>query len=112
MILYGIPTCDTCRKALKALAAAGHSVRLHDVRATPLSAAERAEFLAAFEGRLINRNSTTWRGLTAGERDAAPDALLAAHPALMKRPVIRGRTLTLGWDKAAQAAHLAPCRAG
>jgi hypothetical protein len=29
--------------------------------------------------------------------------LLAAHPTLMKRPVIRGTALTLGWDKAAQA---------
>ncbi len=32
--------------------------------------------------------------------------LLKAHPTLMKRPVIRGTTLTIGWDKAAQTAQL------
>ena len=32
MILYGIPTCDTCKKALKALEAAGHAVQFRDIR--------------------------------------------------------------------------------
>ena len=105
MILYGIPTCDTCRKAQKALMAAGHEVSFRDVRAEPLTDAERAEFLAAFGERLINRASTTWRGLDAAERAQNPEVLLAAHPTLMKRPVIRGAALTLGWDKLAQAAQ-------
>lgn len=105
MILYGIPTCDTCRKAKKALEAAGHTVRLHDVRATPLSDAELGEFIAAFGDRLVNRASTTWRALSDDERAAPAAELLSRHPTLMKRPVIRGATLTLGWDKAAQAAH-------
>jgi arsenate reductase-like glutaredoxin family protein len=39
MILYGIPTCDTCRKARAALEAAGHAVQVRDVRAEPLSPA-------------------------------------------------------------------------
>lgn len=105
MILYGIPTCDTCRKAKKALEAAGHTVRLHDVRSEPLSDAEIAEFIETFGDRLVNRASTTWRALSEGDRDAPAADLLARHPALMKRPVIRGATLTIGWDKAAQAAH-------
>ncbi len=45
MILYGIPTCDTCKAALKALAAAGHPVSFRDIRAQPLTEAERAEFI-------------------------------------------------------------------
>jgi arsenate reductase-like glutaredoxin family protein len=105
MILYGIPTCDTCRKAQKALIAAGHDVSFRDVRAEPLTAEERSEFLAAFGERLINRASTTWRGLDEAARAQSPEVLLAAHPTLMKRPVIRGTALTLGWDKAAQAAQ-------
>ena len=63
MILYGIPTCDTCRKAQKALVAAGHEITFRDVRAAPLTAAERAEFLSAFGDSLLNRASTTWRAL-------------------------------------------------
>ncbi|MBD3787735.1 MAG: arsenate reductase [Sphingomonadales bacterium] len=106
MIVYGIKTCDTVKKAIKALEAAGHPVSFRDIRAEPLTAAEIAEFSKAFGEKLINRASTTWRGLSEDERAAAPEALIAAHPALMKRPVIRGAVLTIGWDKAAQAAHL------
>lgn len=103
-ILYGLATCDTCRKAVRALRAAGRPVTLRDVRAEPLDPAERAAFLAAFGDRLVNRASATWRGLDEAARRAAPDALLAAHPALMKRPVVkRGGNLWLGWDKSVQA---------
>lgn len=105
MIVYGIKTCDTVKKAVKALEAAGHVVRLRDVRAEPLSPDEIAEFTDAFGERLINRASTTWRGLDEAARARPMADLLAAHPTLMKRPVIRGKVLTLGWDKAAQAAQ-------
>ncbi len=107
MILYGLKTCDTCRKAAKALVAAGHAVTFRDVRAEPLSAAEIATFLAAFGDRLVNRSSTTWRGLDEAERARPAAELLAAHPALMKRPVlVEGEKITLGWDKAAQGLWL------
>lgn len=107
MILYGISTCDTCRKARKALEAAGHAVTFRDVRTDPLDAAEIARFLAAFGDRLVNRSSTTWRGLSDAERSAAPATLIAAHPALMKRPVLEdGPRLTLGWDAVTQASWL------
>lgn len=106
MILYGLKTCDTCRKAMAALRAAGKTVTLRDIREAPLSDAERAEFLAAFGERLANRSSTTWRGLTEAERALPLADCLARHPALMRRPVIRARdgTLHLGWDAAVQAA--------
>jgi len=105
--LYGLKTCDTCRKAAKALEMAGKEVEFVDIRANRLDPRSRARFLAAFGEALVNKRSTTWRGLSEAERAADPDTLLATHPALMKRPVIEaGQTLTLGWDKAAQAAHL------
>lgn len=106
MIVYGIKSCDTVKKALSALAAAGHAPVLRDIRAEPLSAAEIAEFEAAFGAALVNRASTTWRGLDEAARALPLADLLAAHPTVMKRPVIRGATLTLGWTAAAQAAHL------
>jgi arsenate reductase-like glutaredoxin family protein len=92
--ILGLRTCDTCRKALKALPGA----ILRDVRADPLSAAEIAELLAAFPESLVNKASTTWRGLSETERQQNPADLLAAHPSLMKRPVIRsGESVYLGW---------------
>ncbi len=106
MILYGISTCDTCKKVLKALAAAGHDVSFRDVRATPLSEAEIAEFVTDFGPAIINRQSTTWRGLSAFLRENEPEAQLAAQPTLMKRPVIRGPGgLTLGWSDEIAALH-------
>lgn len=100
MILYGIPTCDTCRKARKALEQAGHAVTFRDVRATPLSDTEIDGFLAIFGDRLVNRASTTWRGLSETERAMTPAALVSTYPALMKRPVLSdGDKVTIGWDR-------------
>ena len=107
MKLYGLKTCDTCRKALKALAQAGKPATFVDVRADGLSDAELDAFLAAFGTDLINTRSTTWRGLDADARARAPRDLLRAHPALMKRPVIvAGADRYLGWGKDVQAALL------
>ena len=106
-ILYGIKSCDTCRMAFKALKDAGQAVVFRDIRAEPLDEVTRAQFLDAFGMALVNTRSTTWRGLSDDERAAPPDSLLAAHPTLMKRPVIEGRGgLTLGWTKAVQEAQL------
>ncbi len=107
MIVYGISTCDTVRKARKALEAAGRDVEFRDVRAEPLTGGEIAEFEAAFGDKIVNRASTTWRNLSEGEREKPVADLLSEHPALMKRPVIReGDKLTLGWAKATQAEWL------
>jgi len=105
--LYGIPTCDTCKRAMKDLAAAGHDVTFHDVRADPLTPAQWDELLLAFGDRLINRASTTYRGLSDWMKASDPEDQLAQHPALMKRPVIRTEDkLYLGWDSGVQAALL------
>lgn len=109
MKLYGLKTCDTCKKALKALEAAGHDVTFVDVRADGVSQAQLADWSAAHGAALINTRSTTWRGLDEAARaraDTDPVGLLAEHPALMKRPVIvTGAASHLGWSKDVQA-HL------
>ena len=106
MKVYGLKTCDTCRKAVKAMKAAGHDVDLMDIRAEPLDTAAIARFLSVFGEDLVNRRSTTWRGLSEVERDRPAADLLADHPALMKRPVIEDAEggLHLGWTKPVQAA--------
>lgn len=108
MILYGISTCDTCKKALKALKAQDHEVEFRDVRANPLSEAEIEEFVTEFGPAIINRQSTTWRGLSDFLRESEPEAQLAAQPTLMKRPVIRSKAgLTLGWNDEIAARYTA-----
>ena len=107
MRFFGLKSCDTCRKALKALAAAGHSPQVIDVRADGVSDADRAAIIAQFGDAAINRASTTWRGLTDAEKDADPADLLAAHPTLMKRPVIEvDGAWTIGWKADVQAKYL------
>jgi len=104
MILYGIPTCDTCKKAIKALQAAGHDVAFRDVRANPLTAAEIDEIVTEFGDRVINKSSTTYRAFSDFLKASDPEAQIAAQPAVMKRPVIRvGAEWHLGWDDGVQA---------
>lgn len=107
LTLYGISTCDTCKKALKALEGAGHQVTFHDIRADPLSPSQWDELLLEFGDRLINRASTTYRGLSDWMKASDPEEQLAQHPTLMKRPVIRAEDkLYLGWDGGVQSAFL------
>ncbi|MCZ8079215.1 MAG: glutaredoxin domain-containing protein [Rhodobacteraceae bacterium] len=104
MILYGIPTCDTCKKALKVLQAAGHDVSFRDVRANPLTSAEIDEIVVEFGDRVINKTSTTYRAFSDFLKASDPEAQIAAQPTVMKRPVIRiGAEWHLGWDDAVQA---------
>lgn len=109
--IYHLKACDSCRKVLKQFAAAGIEVTAIDVRETPLNADKLTDFLNAFGWeKLINRRSTTWRGLSESEKETAATTaleLLQAHPTLMKRPVIDGPNgLTLGTAKADLALHL------
>lgn len=104
MILYGIPTCDTCKKALKALQAAGHDVAFRDVRAQPLTEGEISEIVQEFGDLVINKSSTTYRAFNDFLKASEPEAQIAAQPTVMKRPVIRqGDVWHLGWDDKVQA---------
>jgi arsenate reductase-like glutaredoxin family protein len=104
MILYGIPTCDTCKTALRALQRAGKDVTFRDVRADPLTEAEIAEMVAEFGDRVVNKQSTTYRSFNDFLKASDPEAQLKAQPTVMKRPVIRAEGWHLGWDAATEAA--------
>lgn len=109
LTLYHLKTCDTCRKAIKAVQAAGHSPVLVDVRADGIPA-DKLKSIAQSVGweRLLNTRSTTWRGLGEAEKadisEAKAIALMETHPTLIKRPVIdTGLEITVGWTKEVQA---------
>lgn len=107
MRFFGLKSCDTCRKALKALQTAGHDPQVIDVRADGLPDDVRAQIVARFGDGAINRASTTWRGLSDVEKAADTASLLAAYPTLMKRPVIAsGDVWTIGWKADVQTQHL------
>ncbi len=106
LTLYGLKNCDTCKKALSALEAAGHSVAFVDIRAEADLPTLLPTWLSeAGSDLLINRRSTTWRTLSESERAVEPLALLIAHPTLIKRPVIEADgQVYVGWSKDVQAA--------
>ena len=91
--LYGIPNCDTVRKARKWLDAQGVAYTFHDYKkqgAEPARLGALAD--AAGWEALLNRRGTTFRKLPESDRadldrDKALE-LMAAQPSLIKRPVL------------------------
>jgi len=107
MRVFALKTCDKCRRAIAELRACGLDVQVTDVRADGITTADVTRFLEEFGGDLINRRSTTWRNLTAGQRRLDPAELLAQYPTLMKRPVIEANgRLYLGWGEDVRRALL------
>ncbi len=107
LTFYGLKSCDSCRAALKALAAAGIDVDHRDVRDHGVPAETLRQAIKRHGAdKLINRRSTTWRELDETTRQAEPVALLQAYPSLMKRPLIvqAAGGSTVGWNAAARNA--------
>ena len=106
--IYGLKNCDTCRKALKWLQAEDIAHEFVDLRAGDGMA--HSEITAAMGDvgaeKLVNRRGTTWRQLTDADKAKTGDALidlLAAQPAIMKRPIFqKADGYFVGFDKAAQ----------
>ncbi len=109
IVVTGLKNCDTCRNAMKWLKAEGIDARLHDLRTDGLEAAALERWVDAVGWEtLLNRRGTTWRGLSDADKadvdSAKAKALMLAHPALIKRPVVeaKGRVL-VGIDALRQA---------
>ncbi len=109
LTVYHLKTCDTCRKAIKAMQAEGHKLTLIDVRADGVPLADLKRIMAAVGWDiLLNTRSTTWRNLDATDKAdmgaAKALSLMSAHPTLIKRPVIDTcADITVGWTKEVQA---------
>ena len=113
MNLYGLKTCDACRKARKMLDAASVNYTFKDVREDGITKTQITRWAkeVGWE-KLLNKSSTTWRGLDDAEKDGVTEkkavALMAEHPTLIKRPIIEnGPTqVFVGWSKETQSAVL------
>jgi arsenate reductase len=96
MKLYGIPNCDTVKKARTWLAANGHAFDFHDFKKQGLDQATVAQWLEQLDWEtLVNRKGTTWRGLPDERKAQVADkasalALMLEYPSVVKRPVLQG----------------------
>ena len=91
--LYGIPNCDTVKKARVWLDAQGREYCFHDYKKEGADPAKIAAWIAAAGlDVVVNRKGTTYRALSDTDKALAADAatapaLLAAHPSVIKRPI-------------------------
>jgi arsenate reductase len=106
--LFGIPNCDTVKKARAWLAQHGREVRFHDFKKAGVPEDRLDAWLrAAGWERLLNRKGTSWRQLDEAARVAVIDAagarrVMLAHPSTIKRPVVEwpDGAITVGFDAA------------
>lgn len=103
--LYGIPNCDTVKKARTWLQDHGIDFAFHDFKKQGLSAALVQGWLQEIDWQtLVNRKGTTWRNLPDERKAAIVDndsalALMLEHPSVIKRPVLQGAgPVTVGFS--------------
>lgn len=98
--VYAYAGCETCRKALKFLAARGVAHEVVPIREQPPTPAELRAMLGYVGGelrRLFNTSGQDYRAMKLGERLPAMSvgaalALLATHGNLVKRPFALAKT--------------------
>lgn len=106
--LFGLKNCDTCKKAQAELEAGGKDTEFVDIRAEADLASLLPRWIAAAGEKLVNRSSTTWRGLSDEDKARASgtsmEGLLLGNPTLIKRPVIdTGDDILVGWTAETRA---------
>lgn len=107
--VYGIPNCDTVKKARKWLDNRGVSYSFHDFKKGGLTPERAASWIQELGvDKVVNKRGTTWKKLDPAIQESvtaetAP-ALLASQPSLVKRPVFDlGEIRLIGFDKSVQA---------
>ena len=107
LIVYGIPNCDTVKKARRWLDERGADYRFHDFRKDGLTSEIVDKWMTKVPwDRLVNKRGTTWRKLSAEERQISDESgaksVMLAHPSVIKRPVfdVGGQKIVVGFSKA------------
>jgi len=116
--LYGIPNCDTVKKARTWLADNGQDFEFHDSKKAGLDRATVAGWLDQLDWEtLVNRKGTTWRKLSDERRAQVVDQasaleLMLENPSVVKRPVLAGAgPLSVGFSNDQYAALFAKVQA-
>jgi arsenate reductase len=110
IILYGIPNCDTVKKARRWLDEHGVAYTFHDFKKQGVPDDGLDRWLAARGWQaLVNRQGTTWRKLDAAAQAAVLDAasaraLMHSQTSVIKRPLLEsGGDVLVGFDPQAYA---------
>lgn len=93
--LYGIPNCDTVKKARTYLDGRGVGYHFHDYKKAGVEAADLERWIAQVGWeKLLNKAGTTFRKLPDADKADIDEkkaiALMLANPSMIKRPVVEG----------------------
>ena len=94
LIVYGIPNCDSVRRARAWLAEHRIEADFHDFKKRGVPPGRLDAWIATLGWEsLVNRKGTSWRQLDDATRGAVRDAaaaraLMLSHPSMIRRPVI------------------------
>ena len=91
--LYGIPNCDTVKKARVWLGERGIAYAFHDYKKQGADAAQLARWVdAAGWDRVLNRAGTTFRKLAEADKESLDSgkaiAVMTANPSAIRRPIV------------------------
>lgn len=112
--LYGIPNCDTVKRARAWLAGCGVTHSFHDFKRDGVPPERLQAWTHALGWELlINRQGTTWRKLDEAAKASITDAataraIMLAQPSIIKRPVVEwgDAAVTVGFDEQGWTARL------
>jgi arsenate reductase len=111
IVMFGIPNCDTVKKARGWLDARGTAYTFHDYKKAGVDEGSLRRWVAALGWEtVLNRAGTTFRKVPDADRiDLDADkaiALMLAQPSMIKRPILEGDSVLLAgfkpeaWDAA------------
>lgn len=107
MILYGIPNCNTVKKAQDWLKANNIEFEFHDFKKKGITAEKLTEWFNAFGWqKVINKNGLTFKKLSKEEQaqiNSVEKAIiyLTGNTSAIKRPIveINGEAVLIGFDE-------------
>lgn len=109
MIIYGIPNCNTVKKARTWLADQGFSPVFHDFKKQGITEEKLQEWCNTFGWeKVLNKKGTTWKKLSLAQQNSVVDQnsaiqILLGHHSAIKRPVVEldGKAVLIGFDEPA-----------
>lgn len=107
MIVYGIPNCNTVKKARTWLTDNGIDYEFHDFKKQGISAEKLHEWCGVFGWeKVLNKKGTTWKKLSAEQQESVKDensavAVLLTNNSAIKRPVVEqnGKAVLISFDE-------------
>lgn len=102
--VYGIPNCDTTKKALQWFKNNNIALEFHDYKTQGITPKKLKEWIGiAGMEKIFNKNSTTWKEMTAGFSSTLTQAeaikLMQEHTSIIKRPIVETKGAVLAGFK-------------